>query len=414
MSLPRLRWGPEVVLTALLAAAGTGVSSPAATAAEAPPFSARAISIPEVGGGCTTILVLAVTVPAPSYRLYVTAHFRHAEEGAVGSRDWVVSDREAPELEDGRILRLRYPFRFPAGRVRARIAVQDLRTDAGQERRLEFEVPDYSGASLIVSDLVLGSCQESEDGDARQPWEFLTPRADLRFGDAAPDLCAWARVLDTEPARADTAYVLHYRIRNARGRTVIEETLGVTRIGGAGVLKLRPPIDALTHGRYTLQAELSLGETQVQREEAFEIDESRLAVAENEEKLREVLAYVATNEERIELERTPRGAFPQLWDRFWSRRDPVPETAVNEAVVEFLDRVDHATRRFGTLEPGWRTDRGRIYIQFGPPDREERLDGDLSRFPTLVWYYYGRGLTFVFQDQDGFGAYRLSGRRRRP
>ena len=75
-----------------------------------------------------------------------------------------------------------------------------------------------------------------------------------------------------------------------------------------------------------------------------------------------------------------RGIYPTLTPsgkrdylrRFWSRRDPTPGTAENELEEDFYRHIAEANRRFregGAAQiPGWRTDRGRIFIRLGPPD----------------------------------------------
>jgi GWxTD domain-containing protein len=79
---------------------------------------------------------------------------------------------------------------------------------------------------------------------------------------------------------------------------------------------------------------------------------------------------------------------------------------------EFLRRVEYATRNFGASEPGWRTDRARIHVRYGEADEIQFLARNGSRPDTEIWYYYRRSLSFVFQDVEGFGEYRLSGSRR--
>ena len=100
-----------------------------------------------------------------------------------------------------------------------------------------------------------------------------------------------------------------------------------------------------------------------------------------------------------------------LWESFWLRRDPSDETKRNESMVEFLRRVEYSTNNFSVLEPGWKSDLGRIYIKYGAADQIERFVDETYRYPTEVWYYYTRNITFIFQDQDGFGRYRLTGTR---
>src|SRR6202034_441218 len=55
-------------------------------------------------------------------------------------------------------------------------------------------------------------------------------------------------------------------------------------------------------------------------------------------------------------------------DEFWLRRDPTPGTVGNEFKDEHYRRIAYANEHFASQIPGWKTDRGRIYITFGPPD----------------------------------------------
>jgi GWxTD domain-containing protein len=61
----------------------------------------------------------------------------------------------------------------------------------------------------------------------------------------------------------------------------------------------------------------------------------------------------------------------QFIEQFWMRRDPTPDTDENEFKAEHYRRIVYANDKFASAIPGWKTDRGRIYIQYGPPDRIE-------------------------------------------
>lgn len=98
--------------------------------------------------------------------------------------------------------------------------------------------------------------------------------------------------------------------------------------------------------------------------------------------------------------------------RFWERRDPTPGTPRNEAREDYYDRIRVANREFregGAAEiPGWRTDRGRIFIRYGPPDDVLRQPQPPSSPPYEAWKYTrGRRLKFVFVDLTRFGNYTL-------
>lgn len=98
--------------------------------------------------------------------------------------------------------------------------------------------------------------------------------------------------------------------------------------------------------------------------------------------------------------------------RFWERRDPTPGTPRNEAQEDFYDRIRVANREFregGAAQiPGWRTDRGRIFIRNGPPDDVLRQPQPDYSVPYEAWKYTrGRRLKFVFGDLTRFGNYTL-------
>lgn len=98
--------------------------------------------------------------------------------------------------------------------------------------------------------------------------------------------------------------------------------------------------------------------------------------------------------------------------QFWQRRDPTPETARNEAMESFYARVATVNRMFregGAAEiPGWRTDRGRIYLRYGAPDAVLSRPQPSATNPYEVWRYERRReLKFVFFDLTRFGNYAL-------
>jgi GWxTD domain-containing protein len=97
---------------------------------------------------------------------------------------------------------------------------------------------------------------------------------------------------------------------------------------------------------------------------------------------------------------------------FWARRKPGGEAARNALMDQYYARVNEANSRFkeggATGAAGWRTDRGRIFILYGPPD--ERLDRRSSPTtnPYEVWKYtQDRNLKYVFMDLTRFGNYTL-------
>lgn len=404
-----------------MAAAGEGTTAEAAIR-----FAADTASFPDSLGRVETHLYVSVPLTSIPFTadgagggiadLDVAATWTDRKGHPLAGDDW--SYRRIPgsltsEENEGRSLQRRYLFHLPAGdaRVKVRVAVPGTRLSG--ETELELKVPSFSESPLKVSDLVFGVC-----GDlvvAAPPENFegdVLPHPSRTYGDDVPVVCVYALAADSLAGRPDTTYALRWEIRDGGGRTVRDSTLAFPRRAGRGDIVLRPGIAGLTMGTYRMTVDVSVGSSRVRREGTFRIDESRISVLRDPQMVRTVLGYVATNDEMIALENAPDDSLESIWTRFWARRDPRPESSANEALIEFMQRVEVATRNFGVLEPGWQSDMGRIYIKYGPPEQVDRTVSDVNGTPTEIWTYYGRNATFVFQDQDGFGRYRLVGTRR--
>lgn len=121
----------------------------------------------------------------------------------------------------------------------------------------------------------------------------------------------------------------------------------------------------------------------------------------------EQLEYIATPNELNKLKKSPVELRDSLWNAFWKQYDPTPNTEYNEKEVEYFERIDYAEQHFSFGDKGWRSDRGRIYVKFGPPDEIQSRPYELSTKPYEIWLYYRLNLRFIFYDRHGFGEYIL-------
>ncbi len=116
----------------------------------------------------------------------------------------------------------------------------------------------------------------------------------------------------------------------------------------------------------------------------------------------------------------------QFIEQFWLRRDPTPDTPENEYKEEHYRRIAYANEHYAAGIPGWRTDRGRIYIVYGPPDSVETHPsggtytrpmeeggGETSTYPFEDWRYryiegIGQEVNLEFVDTCGCGDFHLT------
>lgn len=118
---------------------------------------------------------------------------------------------------------------------------------------------------------------------------------------------------------------------------------------------------------------------------------------------------IMTKEERDIFNHLPdKESREEFISDFWLKRDPDPDTEENEFKEEFLRRIEYANERFNEGPPGWKTDRGRIYIYLGQPDKIEEFlfhEEPEVRGSIIQWYYYRYNFGVQFVDKDGNGHY---------
>ena len=143
--------------------------------------------------------------------------------------------------------------------------------------------------------------------------------------------------------------------------------------------------------------------------------------------LEQDVLYIITDEERKAFKALKTDEErDQFIENFWLRRDPDPDTPENEYKEQYFERIQYANEKFSSGIPGWRTDRGRIYIMFGKPDELESHPaggayerpsweggGSTSTYPFETWWYryiegIGSDIEIEFVDPSGSGEYRIA------
>jgi len=139
------------------------------------------------------------------------------------------------------------------------------------------------------------------------------------------------------------------------------------------------------------------------------------------------VTYIITDEERKAFKKLETDDEREHFiEEFWRRRDPDPDTDENEYREEYYERIAYANEHFASGIPGWKTDRGRIYIMYGKPDELETHPsggaynresyeggGSTTTYPFERWFYryiagVGSGVEIEFVDPTGSGEYRIA------
>jgi GWxTD domain-containing protein len=236
--------------------------------------------------------------------------------------------------------------------------------------------------------------------------------------------------LEFYAAKAETVSLVVRVRRPDGGQVVAVPARSVTLPVGGGLQQEMLDLAGLPPGRYALEIQAAGADSSITRAAefgmtGFETERAAAGVASGPPPSR----FDAMSEAQLDSAYDPliylmrsdeQGIFSGLTvegkrgylRQFWAKRDPTPGTAANQELDAFYRRIDEATRRFregGASEtPGWRTDRGRIFIKYGEPDDRLQRPQAGSTAPYEVWKYTRtRELMFVFLDQTRFGNYSL-------
>jgi GWxTD domain-containing protein len=402
---------------ALLAVGSAGADLPShAVHSSRPAFSARVVPLLEESRA-----VAAIEVEVPYWEL----SFRRSAEGLSAQFDVIVlimqDDRQiAGELYPERIQvpgrealqdpqgRYRREMRIPLapGQYTVEVAVSEPASGHEGRVRLGLSLEPVFPGQVRLSPLLFGPCGlEGSIADL-----FFDPRMVTQTHDRQESLCVYAEL--AHPGLSPAQVRVHWSLMRGDGGPglIREEELDVPGGVAATRLSWSLVVQDLDLESYRVEIVASVEGKQARGYATVGVlAESAEALEHFFRETLDVLTYIAEQEEVEALRMAPPPERRDLWDAFWRRRDPTPESARNEFKEDFFDRLRYANAQFSGVRPGWRTDRGRIYIRYGEPDTVDRRPVQANAPPTEVWNYDRLGLRFVFIDRTGYGEYTLVG-----
>lgn len=292
---------------------------------------------------------------------------------------------------------------LPPGVYQVSVVVRDRNGPAFGRAENTDTAPAFTGRTLALPVAYYEGDGRSQTGVP--PQLVLNPRATLPYG--ADTLRFYVEGYGL-PAGARVVA----RVVDAADRELWRDT--VSTQGGAQVAAASVTV---VPGRLPVgQAELTVapvrgagpGDTVRAR---FLVSFSSQWVITNFEEMVSLLRHFDRQDWVDSLRRADAEARPATWEGFWKATDPVPITPENEALDAYFRRIQQANVRFQDEgEPGWLTDRGEVFITIGEPDEVLDMSRGMDRTGTraIRWTYTTHRLVLYFQDQSGFGQYRLT------
>jgi GWxTD domain-containing protein len=281
-------------------------------------------------------------------------------------------------------------FSLPPGRYRTKVAIRDLHSASRGVVTLDISVPEIRTENVSLSELL-----------------FVKNGVPVLERNFAPDDSVAVRHVIY-----NLSLLAGYRLEARIAGMDTERNVGDPHsLEPDSLLRLEWELDLsqLWNGEYEFSISVISrdGEVADQKSRSFRVRRSPFVDEALFREMVDQLQYVATAEEiRWLREMTPEQR-EKGWNSFWKQRDPTPATEANEFKEEYYSRIKYANTHFGALQKGWMTDRGRIYVIYGPPDEVERHPYELDSVPYEIWYYYRTAMKFIFVDEHGIGDYRL-------
>ncbi len=351
------------------------------------------------------------------YEISVTAKNKKGKLFASFSKEGKITAKNEQQATAHTIYRTKQVnFELEPGKYTIDFTLRDKNAKSVVNRQLKVKLEPYGGKLPRLSDIELAQyATQKQEGaeDFTKGNLTIVPSVTRSYGgDSNGNLLYYQEIYrgskNMDKIRVETI------LRNKSGKMVYRDS-ATAQLTAPVTRQLRQiSLKSFMPGKYDLEVVLKGRRNKEidQKKTSFSIRWTAEAMLQYDYKAAvEQLSYIADKDDIKELKKiTSHEERLKAFNDFWRKHDPTPGTAENELKREFYRRISIANEQFSVMgKEGWRTDRGRIFIQYGEPDRID--DFPLSDFgrPYQQWHYYSHGpyRKFTFVDEFNDGDYRL-------
>jgi len=339
-----------------------------------------------------------------SYQVLATAVSGTDTIRRVNRREIVRLDDFTETASDEERIFFQYFMTLPPGSYEITFTLRELTSRDQATRTFQVQVPPFDRPGGRISEPVVALRAVARQAYRQYPPLIIAPRSTVAASREPPFLVVevYDDVSDTLTLRVteegeslwEQVLVPETTAGPEEGPRTVLTTLPISRIPpGLALLTVSTEDGVETHGPLLVALDdvwAFADWDQVIEHLAYAVDPDSIEVWET-----------ATLPERA-----------RLWAAFWDATDLDPGTPRNEFLGRYFDRMSRATDRYGEPGiPGWRTDRGRTYVQLGKADRELIRGGGETGEPYQIEWRYDDSLPFPvilrYVDVNGFGMFRI-------
>ena len=288
-------------------------------------------------------------------------------------------------------------FLLAPGSYTLAVTVRDPSSNAASRAEQVVEVPSFAGGGFSAPILVYQAQPRTRITDSLVM--VLNPRGTVANGGGD------SLLMYVEGYRLNGPTRLPVDMRDERDSVVYHGEVSFSGGSPVEARVVRLSSDAPPLG----QLAVVVGEGESAKKVTALVSFSRSWVVTNYDNLLALLRYFPWAPDRLNALRNGKPSErPRLWREFWAATDPLPQTPENEALDQYFTRIAIANERFKDEGgPGWRTDRGEVYVTLGEPDQTlETPPGNDQRIVQWVYSTYRAVITFT--GQLGFSRLRMT------
>jgi GWxTD domain-containing protein len=272
----------------------------------------------------------------------------------------------------------------PPGVYDAEIVIEDLNARkreivsffrgeyASGRTEVTVDSRDFPGGEISLSDVEFArSLRRVYEGSFQKSGFEVLPNPHRRYGLLLTELPIYFEVYDLREEQPDDTLIVRYSIINKSGHEIYGTENPIDLRGNVVGSTALFSITSLPAGGYLLSLSLvgSDGEVLAESRRKFDVAWSVYSWGRHEIEALGDLAYIFTDEELETFKSLSHGDQEEYLKSVWLEIDPTPGTVENEALIEHFRRVKYADQNYTSANSrGALSDRGRLYIKYGPPD----------------------------------------------
>ncbi|MDH3267805.1 MAG: GWxTD domain-containing protein [Ignavibacteria bacterium] len=353
-------------------------------------------------------------------------------------KHWIVNSEISDSTELTRNLIGILGFIINQGSYRATITGSDANNPSNNRTisELLFVVP-FTKTSISLSDIQLASniIPGSENTSSifyKNTYE-ITPLPAALCGENQPILFYYTEVYNIQFSPYENELRLDELVVNSRGQLVSSKSKRINKsvdsrveVGKLNVYKFPTETYTLILNLIDSVANYGVSSSKkffVYNPSVVPIDTLQLTTSPvlsttfgsmSEEELDDLYSkseYIASEQEKDRYEALSTvEAKREFMYTFWKARDENPSDERNQYFLDYLKRITESNDKYSAAKKsGWKTDRGRVYLVYGPPSEIERYPNQIESKPYEIWIYESLegGVVFVFGDVSGYNDYQL-------